>query len=1337
MGNNSTKLTSNNRPKKNVHWKSAEIPSSPGKPYLVSNIDAPPDVLTLRWDKPRTDGGSPIYGYLVEHRRAGSPHWVRANPSLIPSTELSLSGLEPGWRYQFRVTAENAVGASESSEVSDAVTVTLQRNAVTPPRFVNELHDTVAVENEKVEFRVQVQGTPPPVINWYKDGFEVFSSRRTKIVNENNTSVLIIHQAALTDEGEIKCSATNRAGHVITRAQLKLEAIPKIRLPRQYEEGLLIEADEVVRLKVGIAGRPAPMIVWCHNGEIVKTGGRYEIVSNDKHSSLKITGAKRSDRGEYNLRAINKLGEDNVSFLVTVTDKPSPPGKVMLSMSIGRSASLQWTAPEDDGGCKIGNYIVEYFRVGWNVWLKAATTRQLNATLNDLIEGSEYKFRVKAESPYGMSEPSEESDVLFVPDPKRGINKPLQSATEVSISEPSPTPRRRNPSPSVGERKPIKVDKQEQTTKKVISFDVPPLPAKVKINTQIYDSGAIVREMNYGTSVDEKKNELADEMNRRDENIMKEMTFSGLNETYNPRGKLKESEKPVAAKEPKLKQSEYENFRDGKSNGKTLNMHLSAPQDNPDEVHTSSEFMLVLYDDDKRNNQEKPLSFDLEIDEAISPPPLSLSAPELGTLGTGPPTPPVLRRCVSSTELLYEKAMARFYQAVEFEESESARKRSESVEPVALRTRLSSFGDSDRNSADRHQLERTNSFKRKSTEKVGLGALDKTITKVETFPVLTDVKPSNIDIDDKDKEETEDERDLKKEIMESQRKLHFVQNFATSSSVEYDDDYTESTASSASLSSIDSLEKFKSTLLAMNKPAPNVKPNVDNELNTYHPMMEPQSESSRKVIENPLQTVYDLRLRREEYSTDADVSQSVDDEELSDRAETVVKNYIKPKPEPRALSPYRIPEPDQSTIVLTKPLPAPSADFVPKPILKTSSTESDLKEKPVPKAREKKKDRKGIMQLFGSKKTASTGNLNTSQEKLKVEVAEPKTEKMSAAALAKKKSMEQRQSSIEENKVAVDHYSDIVKEMSVMKKPKVPLYMSAEELKKAAERADDEVDNVRKSSTNDLVTKPKFESERKDSYVKPPVARRSTSRESDSRSIFAIKLSKDTKKSVQHEELIRSQASMEMDSPGQSIPPESLTVSDLDSKTQDLNPISNEESAINPNDEETRGRSSTINKIPTKAAKSRSRSSSTLRNKSVQLKELDNNPPPATRTPSKTRNRSESKSPSVKNRTKLHPTNTLRIARAPKKYLDSKSSTPSASPEPRSQTPEELMVEVEESVKSTMNYVTDLVLFIVACWVYIFKDAWMAVPILSLMVGRQVGSTLKDKFPKWMKRKRD
>lgn len=39
----------------------------------------------------------------------------------------------------------------------------------------------------------------------------------------------------------------------------------------------------------------------------------------DGESILKIPDAKRSDRGEYTVKATNKLGDDTASFLVTVT----------------------------------------------------------------------------------------------------------------------------------------------------------------------------------------------------------------------------------------------------------------------------------------------------------------------------------------------------------------------------------------------------------------------------------------------------------------------------------------------------------------------------------------------------------------------------------------------------------------------------------------------------------------------------------------------------------------------------------------------------------------------------------------------------------------------------------------------------------------------------------------------------------------------------------------------------------------------------------------------------------------------------------------------------------
>lgn len=85
----------------------------------------------------------------------GSAHWVRSKPGLCTFPELTLSGLEPGWRYQFRVRAQNAVGLSAPSELSDPLTVTLQRAAASAPQFDLELADLIALENEQVSYFVK------------------------------------------------------------------------------------------------------------------------------------------------------------------------------------------------------------------------------------------------------------------------------------------------------------------------------------------------------------------------------------------------------------------------------------------------------------------------------------------------------------------------------------------------------------------------------------------------------------------------------------------------------------------------------------------------------------------------------------------------------------------------------------------------------------------------------------------------------------------------------------------------------------------------------------------------------------------------------------------------------------------------------------------------------------------------------------------------------------------------------------------------------------------------------------------------------------------------------
>lgn len=390
----------------------------------------------------------------MECNRLGSADWIRTAPPVVLRPELVLTGLEPPHRYQFRVAALNAVGPSDFSELSDVLTVNADPVAARPPVFLLHLMDITVLENEKTEFRVKFEGTPHPTVAWFKDDYEIFSSRRTAIVTDETTSVLVFHQTLLSDEGEIRCTGTNRSGHAVTRARLSIEAAPKLRYPRQYEDGLLYEVNETVFLKTVIVGKPSPSVEWRHDGQPIVTDERVEISNATKFSVLKIHSARRSDRGEYQVHASNAIGEDTAAFLVTITAPPDPPRAVSVVRQVDKSVTLDWQPPEDDGGCRIGNYVVEYYRAGWNVWLKATTSRKTNVTLFDLIEGSEYRFRVKAESPYGMSAPSVESapvripgravDIEFLAVESRIISEALAHEDEERVS---PAPRRKRTGP--------------------------------------------------------------------------------------------------------------------------------------------------------------------------------------------------------------------------------------------------------------------------------------------------------------------------------------------------------------------------------------------------------------------------------------------------------------------------------------------------------------------------------------------------------------------------------------------------------------------------------------------------------------------------------------------------------------------------------------------------------------------------------------------------------------------------------------------------------------------------------------------------------------------------
>lgn len=89
-------------------------------------------------------------------------------------------------------------------------------------------------------------------------------------------------------------------------------------MTKKYEDGLIFEEGDIIRLKVEFTGRPRPEITWYHENKRLAPDGRMEIEIMADCTILKVAQAKRSDRGEYSVKLQSGLGEDSASFLVTV-----------------------------------------------------------------------------------------------------------------------------------------------------------------------------------------------------------------------------------------------------------------------------------------------------------------------------------------------------------------------------------------------------------------------------------------------------------------------------------------------------------------------------------------------------------------------------------------------------------------------------------------------------------------------------------------------------------------------------------------------------------------------------------------------------------------------------------------------------------------------------------------------------------------------------------------------------------------------------------------------------------------------------------------------------------
>lgn len=99
---------------KKVVYIKVKVIGSPDPPVGPLEYD---DIQTrsvrVSWRAPADDGGSDIFGYIVERREVPKAAWYTID-SRVKGTSLVVKGLKENVEYHFRVSCENQFGISRS-----------------------------------------------------------------------------------------------------------------------------------------------------------------------------------------------------------------------------------------------------------------------------------------------------------------------------------------------------------------------------------------------------------------------------------------------------------------------------------------------------------------------------------------------------------------------------------------------------------------------------------------------------------------------------------------------------------------------------------------------------------------------------------------------------------------------------------------------------------------------------------------------------------------------------------------------------------------------------------------------------------------------------------------------------------------------------------------------------------------------------------------------------------------------------------------------------------------------------------------------------------------------
>ncbi|XP_075872115.1 hemicentin-1 isoform X2 [Nelusetta ayraudi] len=224
---------------------------------------------------------------------------------------LTLNGAQTSDSGKYTCVASNPAGEEDRI---------FNLNVYVPPAIDGNseaAEQLTTVLDSSVNIECVAAGSPPPQLNWLRNGLPLSVSSHTRLLSAGQ--VLRITRAQVSDSATYTCVASNRAGVDNRHYSLQVHVPPGLDGAGSTEDVTVVRGNSASLLCVA-DGTPTPTLSWLKDGDALSPEPHLRL--SNFNSSLQFTRAQANDTGRYTCVADNTAGQASRRFNLKVLDPP-------------------------------------------------------------------------------------------------------------------------------------------------------------------------------------------------------------------------------------------------------------------------------------------------------------------------------------------------------------------------------------------------------------------------------------------------------------------------------------------------------------------------------------------------------------------------------------------------------------------------------------------------------------------------------------------------------------------------------------------------------------------------------------------------------------------------------------------------------------------------------------------------------------------------------------------------------------------------------------------------------------------------------------------------------